>query len=172
MQSMEDNKNRLFYRRLKGTFSHKRNKSGREVNTAREPSRTTDRPPTFHAAHGGDVSSSYVGPRGNLAVPTTTLSVFVKTSSLPSLRSTSRGTFDHVKEPANGDGGGGGGESSRRASTFRRRALLLVDGPGCAQYASSVAAASGKVRAPASSETHVALCIRPSIRGHQHASAR
>jgi len=84
------------------------------------------------------------------------LSVLVKTSSLPSLRSTSHGTFEHV---------GGASirrrRSSRRVSTFCRRASWTGLG---AQYASSVVAASGRYAlARASSETHVALCIRLSI---------
>jgi len=53
--------------------------------------------------------------------------------------------------------------SSRRVSTFCRRASWTGLG---AQYASSVVAASGRYAlARASSETHVALCIRLSIPG-------
>ncbi|XP_067206769.1 uncharacterized protein [Linepithema humile] len=75
----------------------------------------------------GNDASSYLRREPHKRDPAVrTLSVFVKTSSLPSLRSMSHGTFDHVEEPASGsDGGTRHDESARFVEGLRRWVSVL-----------------------------------------------
>lgn len=86
-------------RRSTGAFARKQNKSRREVNIS--PKAFSFRSTSYVPRPGTMHLPIYVEPRKRDPA-VRTLSVFVKTSSLPSLRSMSHGTFDHVEEPASG----------------------------------------------------------------------